>query len=211
MPPESDSSTPRRPRAVRRILGGAGRLLSRSKLRATEALGEGPGSVADHLLLRAHKATFEEMHQHYTEKASQGESGLNVALDGFDTMWRNIRHLRAGAPRVLKTLTSEHGEVQAHRAEFYADSTRLLEDAIRVVFAGDLGALAVPPERMAVLVRVVLEGLVVELAQARTPEDVAAVDQIYEDVRVPFERYVLAGDTASALAPVELEPIPLPW
>ena len=51
----------------------------------------------------------------------------------------------------------------------------------------------------------------VELAQARTPADVEAVDQIYADVRVLFERYVLAGDSASALLPVELEPIPLPW
>lgn len=200
-----------RGRRVRRILGGAGRLLGRSRIRAAEALGRGPGSVADHLIIRAHKATFQEMHQHYVSKAVQGEGGLPAALDAFDTMWRNIRQLRAGAPRIMKTLSSEHGDVQAQLAEFYADSTSLLEDAIRVVFAEDLGALAVPPERMAVLVRVVLEGLVVELAQARTAEDVEAVDQIYADVRVLFERYVLAGDAGSALPPVELEPIPLPW
>ena len=139
--PPSDSATKR----VRRILGGAGRLLGRSRVRATEALGKGPGSVADHLIIRAHKATFQEMHQHYVAKATQGEGGLPAALDAFDTMWRNIRHLRSGAPRIMKTLSSEHGDVQAQLAEFYADSTRLLEDAIRVVFAEDLGALAVPP------------------------------------------------------------------
>ena len=94
-----------------------------------------------------------------------------------------------------------HPLVQDRLDSFYAESTSLLEDAIRHVFAEDLGQLALPPERMAVLVRILLEGLVVELAQARTQEDVAAVDQAFEDARALFARFVLGvpvrGDRAS--------------
>ena len=87
----------------------------------------------------------------------------------------------------------------------------MLEEAIHEVFASDLGQLALPPDRMAVLVRVALEGLVVELAQATSPEEVAMVDQAYADLRALFERYVLNGDGGPPLEEVRMEPIPLPW
>jgi hypothetical protein len=64
---------------------------------------------------------------------------------------------------------------------------------------------------MAVLIRVVLEGLIIELAHARTPAHVAVVDAAYTDVRSLFERFVLSGDEVSSLEPLVLEPIPLPW
>lgn len=196
-----------RSRSVERILGGASSLLARSRLRA----GEEGTSVRDELLLRAQKATFEEMHRRYTDRAGKGEGGLVPAMEAFDQMWWNIRQLRAGAGTIVQTLSSPQGGLAAHVARFYEESTALLEDAIRVVFAEDMGSLAVPPDRMAVLVRVVLEGLVVELAHAKSAEDVAVVDQIYADVRVLFERFVLAGGEGSALDPLSMDPIPLPW
>jgi len=64
---------------------------------------------------------------------------------------------------------------------------------------------------MAVIVRVVLEGLIVELAQAHDAEDVAIVDQAYADVRALFQRFVLTGEDAPPIEPITLEPIPLPW
>ena len=199
----------RRSRSVRRVTGGASKLLSQTRLRNGP---DGPGdSVQDHLLLRMQKATFREIHQLYTERAERGDAGVPSALDALDTMWLNVRKLRSGAPAIMKTLSSPHGDVQVHLAEFYADSTSLLEDAIRVVFAEDLGNLALPPDRMAVLVRVMLEGLVVELAQARDADDVALVDQAYADLRVLFERFVLSGSDGGALEPLSMDPIPLPW
>ena len=46
---------------------------------------------------------------------------------------------------------------------------------------------------MAVLIRVLLEGLVVELARAQGPAAVEQVDQAYQDMRGLFARFVLAG------------------
>ena len=44
---------------------------------------------------------------------------------------------------------------------------------------------------MATLIRIWPEGLVLELAQARTPEDLKMVDQAYADTRNLFARFVL--------------------
>ena len=162
--------------------------------------------------MESQQATFAALHQRFTERAGRGEVGLESALEALDAMWLNIRQLRGGAGAILLTLSNADGPVQDRRARFYADSTRLLEEAICAVFAADLGHLALPPHRMAVLVRVALEGLVVELAQASTPEHVAAADQAYADLRELFARFVLHGDSgAPPLADFELEPIPLPW
>ncbi len=205
-------------RALNRVLDSASSMLARSRLRdlRTELQGLAtptlrPTALRDRLLIEAQQATYRQLHQRFTERASRGETGLDNALDALDAMWTNVRRLRAGAPSIMKTLSSPHSDVQSRLENFYRESTELLEDAIRHVFREDLGQLAVPPDRMAVLVRVLLEGLVVELAQARTAEDVGAVDQAYADLRGLFERFVLLGDSGPAVDPVELEPIPLPW
>jgi hypothetical protein len=151
------------------------------------------------------------MHQRFKERAGRGERGLNSAVEAMDAMWRSIRYLRAGAPTIVGTMNSGDDRTQALVDSFFLESTELLEDAIRAVFVEDLGRLAVPPDRMAVLIRVVLEGLIIELAHARTPAHVAVVDAAYTDVRSLFERFVLSGDEASSLEPLVLEPIPLPW
>jgi hypothetical protein len=188
-----------------RILNRAAKLLSRTRLN------QAPGAARDHLIIEAQQRAFREMHSRFTERASRGEGGLNNALDALDVMWLSIRDLRGGAPVIMKTLSSNHDGVQSHLDRFYQESTSLLEDAIRAVFANDLGQLSVPPDRMAVLIRVALEGLVVELAQARSPDDVVIADQAYADFRVLFERFVLTGANAPKMDPIELEPIPLPW
>ncbi len=151
------------------------------------------------------------MHKRFTEKAGHGEGGLTSAVEAMDAMWRSIRYLRAGAPTIVGTLNSGDDRTQLLVDSFFMESTDLLEDAIRAVFSEDLGRLTVPPERMAVLIRVILEGLIIELAHARTPDQVAVVDAVYSDVRELFERFVLTEDRESSLEPLVLEPIPLPW
>lgn len=209
--PSDESKGSLRERAARRLIGTASSVVSRARLRAA-SLAEGrPAAVSDVLLMDAQQAAYNELHQRFTERAGRGEDGLNNALEALDAMWEGVRQLRGGAPAILLTLSSGDEIVQERRARFYLESTTLLEDAIRSVFATDLGQLAVPPQRMAVLVRVALEGLVVELAQARTSEDVAAVDQAYVDLRSLFERFVLLGDAGPAIEAISMEPIPLPW
>jgi len=188
-----------------RLLGRAAKLISRRGVRDRVA------ATRDHLLIESQRATYREMHQRFKERAGRGERGLNSAVEAMDAMWRSIRYLRAGAPTIVGTLNSGDDRTQALVDSFFLESTELLEDAIRAVFVEDLGRLTVPPDRMAVLIRVVLEGLIIELAHARTPAHVAVVDAAYTDVRSLFERFVLSGDEVSSLEPLVLEPIPLPW
>lgn len=213
----NDASGPRgslRRRATRRLLDTASTLVTRARVRA-QTLAEGgearPAGIADVLLMESQQTAYVHLHRHFTERAGRGEGGLASALEALDAMWETIRQLRSGATAILLTFANGDETVQDRRARFFVESTTLLEDAIRAVFATDLGLLAVPPERMAVLVRVALEGLVVELAQARTADDVAKVDQAYADLRALFERFVLHGGTWPAVEPISLEPIPLPW
>lgn len=194
-----------RRRATRRLLDLGSRALTRVRL------GEGaPAVAADLALMEAQQSVYVQLHQRWTERAQRGDGGLRSALEALDAMWDTVRQLRAAAPTVLGTLSNPQPTVTDRRARFYEESTRLLEDAIRHVFASDLGQLALPPERLAVLVRITIEGLVVELAQAKSPEDVAVVDRAYLDLRALFERFVV-GDGAATAPTVELHPIPLPW
>ncbi len=202
-----------RRRAARAVLDTASGMVSRvrGQAQAMSDLGEArPAATADLLLLESQHAAYVQLHKRFTERAQRGDGGLMSALEALDAMWEMIRQLRAGAPAVLHTLANPHEAVTDRRVRFYQESTGLLEDAIRAVFASNLGDLAMPPDRMAVLVRVALEGLVVELAQARDARDVAVVDQAYHDFRALLERFVLHGDGGPA-PEVTLEPIALPW
>ncbi len=204
----SDKS--RRRKAARRLFGAAGRMLDRAIVRAEE-VGTEVVNAADILLMESQEGVYTEMHRRFTEKAVRGEGGIESALEALDAMWENIRQLRGGATAILHTLSARDAGIQDRRQRFYVQSTEMLEDAIRQVFAEDLGHLAVPPERLAVLVRIMLEGLVVELAQARTAEDVRQVDQAYADMRALFEKFVLHGGDSDIVEAIELEAIPLPW
>jgi AcrR family transcriptional regulator len=211
--------------SVQRILRAASRVFGRSGYDgasmgdvAREA-GVSKGLLHYHftskeeLLIEAQRATFRELHRRFAERALKGDKGLTAALDALDAMWRSVRELRGGAPFIVETLAmaSHDGPLNLRVSRLYAESTQLLEDAIRLVFADELDRLAVTPDRMAVLIRVLLEGLTVELAQARTDEDAARVDQAYLDFRELFERFVLSGGTMPAPDPDELGPMPLPW
>ncbi|MFT4626318.1 MAG: hypothetical protein ACI8PZ_004995 [Myxococcota bacterium] len=210
----TDGGGSRRRRAAQRLLGAAASALERARDQAQDVrldVVERATSTADMLLMESQQVTYAELHRRFTERAERGEGGLVSAIEALDAMWENIRQLRAGAHVILGTLSSTHASVQDRRSRFVVESTAMLEDAIRTVFAEDLGHLAVPPERMAVLVRILLEGLVVELAQARTPADVREVDQAYADMRALFQRFVLLGGEAPLIEAVELEPIALPW
>jgi hypothetical protein len=200
----------RRRRAARQLFGAAGRMLDRAFVVAGDVTTE-VVNTADILLMESQEGVYTELHRRFTEKAERGEGGLESALEALDAMWENVRQLRGGASAILHTLSTRDVNIQDRRQRFYVQSTRMLEDAIRKVFEEDLGELAVPPQRMAVLVRIFLEGLVVELAQARTAEDVREVDQAYADMRALFQRFVLNGRDSEIVEAVELEPIALPW
>ncbi len=203
----------RRRWVARSLVETASQLVTRGRMVAQRGADAGesrPAAVADAVFMDAQQAAYQQIYRRFTERAQAGEGGLGSAMEALDAMWQNVRQLRGGAPAILLTLSN--AEVSDRRQRFYHESTQLLEDAIREVFKTDLGSLAVPPERMALLVRVVLEGLVVELAQARTADDVARVDQAYADLRRLFEGFVLMGDAApQAITELVLEPIPLPW
>ena len=83
--------------------------------------------------------------------------------------------------------------MRVHVDRFMAEVMPLLEGGIRQVFADQLDDLAVPPERLARIVRTGLHGLVVELSYARTPTEFAQVRQAYEDLRGLFARVVADG------------------
>ncbi len=211
----SDTRDPSlRRRATRKVVEKASSLLTRGRSAVERVADEQdeprPAAAADILLMEAQGVTYRELHRRFTERAEHGDAGLASALDALDAMWANIRQLRAGAPALLMTLTNDEHIVQHRRSRFYQESTALLEDAIRTVFAESLGQLALPPGRMAVLVRILLEGLVVELAQAKDADDVRAADQAYADARDMFERFALHGEGPLGPAP-DLDPIPLPW
>ena len=71
-------------------------------------------------------------------------------------------------------------------SQFTRSLATLLEGGIREVFADEMARLALPPERLAFVVRVGLHGLVVELSRARSDAEVARVDRAYRDLRDQF-------------------------
>jgi TetR/AcrR family transcriptional regulator, fatty acid metabolism regulator protein len=209
--------------AASKILGAATRMFGRMGYRGAsmedvaQEAGVSKGLVHYHfhskerLLIEAQRATFRQLHRRFAERATRGERGLQSAVDALDAMWTSVRELREGAPFVVETLSlssQESSSLQKQLRSFYQESTGLLSDGIRQVFADELGSLAIPPERMSVVIRVLLEGLLVELAQAKTPADLAEVDQAYTDMRELFMRFVLA---APEVGEAPSEHVPLPW
>ena len=91
----------------------------------------------------------------------------------------------------LKKAGSKNAVLRPQLEIFYRESTSLLEDGIRKVFAKELGTLVIPPERTAILIRIFLSGMVVELAQVNSSEQLEELDLIYADIRSMFERFVV--------------------
>ena len=234
-PPSTDSSADSAPagsgrarsrgvETTRRILGAARRMFTESGF-----AGASMGAVAreagvskgllhyhfdskDHLFVETQQAFFRELHRRFSERADRGDGGVVSALEALDAAWEAIRDLHGGAAFVVETLAlSNHDSALGRRvADFYDESTDLLEDAITQIFSAEIDQLAVPPERMAVLIRILSEGLVVELARARTDDELKRVDQAYKDFRGLFGRFVLGGSL-----PVDEDalagPMALPW
>ena len=163
------------------------------------------------LLIETQRAVFRELHKRFLERARRGEKGLSSALDALDSMWASIRTLSPGAPFLVETLgkASNKEMLRMQLQDFYLESTRLLEDGIRAVFADQIHQLSIPPERMAKLIRILLEGLLMELAQAQNEEALAQVDQAYADMRQLFAQFVLKKDPRPTVE--ASENLVLPW
>lgn len=211
-PPPDDS------RRFRRLLGSAARRVSRpasslsSRLLRERALPrQRPLSHSrEKLLIEAQRITFREIHRRFADRTRHGERGLGAALVAFDALWHAVRDLRDGAPFLVETLAlaGQDSPAADRLATFYTECTAMLTDGIRRVFDEDLEKLTVPPERMAVLIRICLSGLLVELAQVSDESDLAEVEQAYADIRELFQRFVLANHLEDSEG---LPDVPLPW
>ena len=84
-------------------------------------------------------------------------------------MWSSVRDLHEGAPFIAETLalSAQDGELNtATRA--LPRINRTARGRIQMV-AGQLDQLTIPPRRMATLIRIWLEGLVLEFAHKQEP------------------------------------------
>jgi AcrR family transcriptional regulator len=149
----------------------------------------------EHLLVEAQRATFHKIHERFEARFEKGERGLPTALEGIDALWQAVLEMRGWAPFLIQTmsLAAQERPIRTHVDDFYRESMILLERGVRNVFSNEAEQLAVPPDRLAMLIRTSIHGLVVELSYARTPSELARVDQAYRDLREFFARAVLAG------------------
>jgi AcrR family transcriptional regulator len=205
-------SSPRAARSVSRILDAASRIFGRDGYQ-----GASMGAVAkeagvskgllhyhfeskEHLLIEAQRAVLRQIHRRFLERARAGDRGLLAALDAMDALWEALTDLEAQAPFMVQTfsLAAQEGPVRPAFQAFAAEGTTLLEEALREVLADDIDRLTLPPERMAVLIRTLLSGLVVELARARDPEDRERVQRAYDDMRALVGRFAIVGPPAGS-------------
>lgn len=142
----------------------------------------------EHLLIEAQRATFRQIHDRFTDRFESGEAGMETALGVLDHLWDSLVSMRHWAPFMVETisLASQQQPIRKAADAFYLESMTLLEGGIRSVFAADLARLAVPPDRLAQLVRVCVHGFIVELAYARDEDDVQRAAQAYRDFRTLF-------------------------
>lgn len=204
-PPNDLAQGSRGTRSIHRILDAAARMFGRegysgaSMGAVARAAGVSKGLLhyhfqsKEHLLIEAVRATFRQLHRRFEDRFRRGERGLPTTLEGFDNLWSAVREMSAWAPFMVETisLATQEARVREDLVGFWTESTGLLEKGIREAFPGrDAGGPEplLPPERLARLVRVVLHGLVIELAFARTEEERAAIEVTYQDLRSLFEK-----------------------
>jgi AcrR family transcriptional regulator len=149
----------------------------------------------EHLLLEAQRATYRQIHQRFDERFDRGERGVEPAMDALDVLWESILEMRPWAPFMVETLTLAHvnDTLRNELDSFYEDSTALLERGIQRVFEGDTERLAVEPGDLARIVRTLMHGAIVELAYAKTDEDLAHLNTTYLNLRTLFQRVILSG------------------
>ena len=161
-------------------------------------------------LIEAQRTVFRTLHLRFLEKSQQGDQGLDAALEALDSIWSSVRNLSDAAPFIVETLSTKTPHVQVRLQDFYQESTKLLEDGIRIVFSEDIAQLTIPPQRMAKLIRILLEGLLIELMHAQNEEQLEQLDQAYADFRMLFRSFVLKNPEPD-LIPGSEEDIVLPW
>ena len=196
-------------RTTRRIVDAAARLFGAEGFQGASmdavarAAGVSKGLLHYHfrsqeqLLIEAQRDTFRKIHERFEERFERGDRGLATALEGIDALWEAILDMRAWAPFLMQTLSlaAQDRPVRLHVDEFYRESTVLLERGVRNVFSEEVSQLALPPERLAMIIRTALHGLVVELSYARTALELSRVEQAYRDLRAFFERAVLVSNS----------------
>lgn len=206
--PQDPPPRSRGARTVQRILDSAARIFGRDGFQGASmnAVARAAGvskallhyhfRSKEHLLIEAQRATFRQLHKRFDERFGKGEKGLATALDALDSLYDALREMRALAPFMVETmsLVTQGGSIGEDADHFYAESMELLENGIRRTFEEELDDLALPPDRLAQLVRICVHGLLVELAYARTDEELAVVDRSYRDLRASFERIVFRTD-----------------
>ena len=163
------------------------------------------------LLLETQRTIFRELHSRITTQASNSDNPMYNALDALDSMWGTIQDMKGSAPFIVETLMMRRGDGELNQQirNFYKESTNLLEDGIRTVFSNKLSELVISPERMSVLLRVLLSGLVVEMAGATTEKERAELHQAYRDIRTLFQDFVVMSDQWDV--DETTDSVPLPW
>lgn len=163
------------------------------------------------LLLETQRTIFRELHARITKQSSGSNTPTKSALDALDSMWSTIQDMKTSAPFIVETLMLRGGDGGVHEQirTFYKESTTLLEDGIRTVFADKLSELVISPERMAVLIRVLLSGLVVEMAGTTTEREQQELDQAYRDIRTLFGEFVVMSNEWDV--DEHTDSVPLPW
>ncbi|NCG17883.1 MAG: TetR family transcriptional regulator [Rhodobacterales bacterium] len=152
----------------------------------------------EHLLIEAQRATFRQIHRRFIDRFEQGERGLDPALEALDALFQALLDLHQWAPFMVETMSmaTHDGPLKQDVEAFYQEAMGLLLEGIHNVFEHDLARLAVPPQRLARMVRTGMHGLVVELAIAQTPEAIDDVKQTYADLRRLFAQSALRAPLA---------------
>lgn len=204
-PDEPIARNPRGARSIARILDAAAKIFGKegfqgaSMSAVARAAGVSKGLLhyhfesKEHLLIEAQRATFRQIHQRFQERYEAGQRGLDGAIEVLDNLWEAIRDMRAWAPFMVEILAlgSHRGAFRSTLDAFISESTLLLQQGIEVVFADQPAGVAIPPDRLARLVRTSMYGLIVELAYAREPGELALLDQTYADLRNTFATIAL--------------------
>ena len=162
-------------------------------------------------LIEAQRTVFRTLHRRFQERANNGEKGLPAALDALDSIWGSVRNLSDAAPFIIETLSTKEPPIQMRLQDFYQESTKLLEDGIQTVFSDQLHLLSIPPQRMAKIIRILLEGLLMELVHAQNEEQLMQIDQAYADLRMLFRSFVLQNPQPNTTTNTSDEDIVLPW
>ena len=192
-------------RSVQRILEAAANLFGRdgfdgaSMGAVARAAGVSKGLLhyhfqsKEHLLIEAQRATFQQIFTRFAERFERGDRGMDTAVDALDALWDSLITMKAWTPFMVETLSQAVADRPVRQTvdAFYDEAMNLLQQGIEQTFEEDRDRMAVPPERLARMVRVNMHGLIIELARARDADELAKAQETYRDLRDMFSRVVL--------------------